>query len=329
MTAFSVQTCGDAHALLNSNRGTKEERAEERDEQWEAQQAVLERRRGNSWQDVSMSCMSCFNIINCFGATMPVACKCASACAKCKFSRYALLAITDCNYHEKSHDSSELPKQVTYTTLHRTTLLSYSQDVQATAPNLPSTGPPYTQSMCSVITSAWLWLQGVEARRAEVRKYAGDPAYKKKVDEERRAKKKAEVQDPCQPPQVNMHACHAHHLRTCCLLVNTHLAHKAVSDAIKLAPTRVVAHFCLCIELQPFMHGLLIIIRISCLGNRVAAIGWKQVLHICVSACASLYRLATVAQCMFLMHAFNCNAGRCKPCSKVRHHHPNSTFWYA
>ena len=36
-------------------------------------------------------------------------------------------------------------------------------------------------------------LQGVDARRAEVRKYAGDPAYKKKIDEERRAKKKAEV----------------------------------------------------------------------------------------------------------------------------------------
>lgn len=35
------------------NRGTKEERAEERDEQWEAQQAVLKRRRSNSWQDVS------------------------------------------------------------------------------------------------------------------------------------------------------------------------------------------------------------------------------------------------------------------------------------
>lgn len=35
--------------------------------------------------------------------------------------------------------------------------------------------------------------QDVQARRAEVRKYAGDPAYKKKVDEERRARKKAEV----------------------------------------------------------------------------------------------------------------------------------------
>ena len=116
MTAFSVQSFGDAHALLNSNRGTKEERAEERDEQWEAQQAVLKRRRGNSWQDVSMSCVSCSNIINCFGATMLVACKCASACAKCNFPRYALLAITDCDYHEKSRDSPELPKQVTYTT---------------------------------------------------------------------------------------------------------------------------------------------------------------------------------------------------------------------
>lgn len=36
-------------------------------------------------------------------------------------------------------------------------------------------------------------MQDVEARRAEVRKYAGDPVYKKKVDEERRARKKKEV----------------------------------------------------------------------------------------------------------------------------------------
>lgn len=34
-------------------RGTKQERAAERDEQWEAQQNVLKRRRGNLWQDVS------------------------------------------------------------------------------------------------------------------------------------------------------------------------------------------------------------------------------------------------------------------------------------
>ena len=36
-------------------------------------------------------------------------------------------------------------------------------------------------------------LQDVDARRAEVRKYNSDPAYKKKVDDERRARKKAEV----------------------------------------------------------------------------------------------------------------------------------------
>ncbi|KAA6420469.1 MAG: hypothetical protein FRX49_09630 [Trebouxia sp. A1-2] len=32
-------------------RGTKQERAAERDEQWEAQQEVLKRRRGNLWQN--------------------------------------------------------------------------------------------------------------------------------------------------------------------------------------------------------------------------------------------------------------------------------------
>ena len=36
-------------------------------------------------------------------------------------------------------------------------------------------------------------LQDVEARRAEVRKYQTNPAYKKEVDDERRARKKAEV----------------------------------------------------------------------------------------------------------------------------------------
>ena len=36
-------------------------------------------------------------------------------------------------------------------------------------------------------------MQDVEARRAEVRKYQSNPEYKKKVDDERRAKKKAEV----------------------------------------------------------------------------------------------------------------------------------------
>jgi len=35
-------------------RGTKQERAAERDEQWEAQQEVLKRRRGNLWQNVSV-----------------------------------------------------------------------------------------------------------------------------------------------------------------------------------------------------------------------------------------------------------------------------------
>ena len=36
-------------------------------------------------------------------------------------------------------------------------------------------------------------VKDVNARRAEVRKYQTNPAYKKKVDDERRAKKKAEV----------------------------------------------------------------------------------------------------------------------------------------
>lgn len=43
--------------LLNiafGNRGTKQERAAERDEQWEAQQHILKRRRGNLWQDVGI-----------------------------------------------------------------------------------------------------------------------------------------------------------------------------------------------------------------------------------------------------------------------------------
>ena len=44
--------------------------------------------------------------------------------------------------------------------------------------------------------------QDVEARRAEVRKYAGDPVYKKKVDEERRARKKKEVKQ-----HLNKHLC--------------------------------------------------------------------------------------------------------------------------
>ena len=35
-------------------RGTPKERAAERDEQWEAQQEVLKRRRGNLWQSVSL-----------------------------------------------------------------------------------------------------------------------------------------------------------------------------------------------------------------------------------------------------------------------------------
>lgn len=38
-----------------------------------------------------------------------------------------------------------------------------------------------------------LALQDVEARRAEVRKYQTNPAYKKEVDDERRARKKAEA----------------------------------------------------------------------------------------------------------------------------------------
>ena len=38
--------------------------------------------------------------------------------------------------------------------------------------------------------------QGVEERRAEVRKYRSDPEYKKRVDEERRERKKRENPDP-------------------------------------------------------------------------------------------------------------------------------------
>ena len=41
-----------------------------------------------------------------------------------------------------------------------------------------------------------LALQDVEARRAEVRKYQTNPAYKKEVDDERRARKKAEASVP-------------------------------------------------------------------------------------------------------------------------------------
>ena len=37
-------------------------------------------------------------------------------------------------------------------------------------------------------------LQEVKARRAEVKKYSTDPVYKKKIDDERRRKKEAEVQ---------------------------------------------------------------------------------------------------------------------------------------
>ncbi|DBA79664.1 TPA: hypothetical protein ACH3X1_008340 [Trebouxia sp. C0004] len=40
-----------------------------------------------------------------------------------------------------------------------------------------------------------LWQNDVEARRAEVRKYQTNPAYKKQVDDERRARKKAEKKD--------------------------------------------------------------------------------------------------------------------------------------
>ena len=36
-------------------------------------------------------------------------------------------------------------------------------------------------------------LQEVKARRAEVKKYSTDPVYKKKIDDERRKKKEAEV----------------------------------------------------------------------------------------------------------------------------------------
>ena len=105
---------------------------------------------------------------------------------------------------------------------------------------------PYTRSMCSVIIPAWLWLQGVEARRAEVRKYAGDPAYKKKVDEERRAKKKAEVQGPCQPPQVNLHACHVHHLHTCfaSCLTNIWYTRQSQTQSSLLQPELVPISVC-------------------------------------------------------------------------------------
>ena len=43
-------------------RGSKEERASERDEQWEAQQEVLRRRRGNTWQSVS-TCTPCNGVV--------------------------------------------------------------------------------------------------------------------------------------------------------------------------------------------------------------------------------------------------------------------------
>ncbi len=50
----SSLVCQVNASLRMCSRGTKQERAAERDEQWEAQQEVLKRRRGNLWQNVSV-----------------------------------------------------------------------------------------------------------------------------------------------------------------------------------------------------------------------------------------------------------------------------------
>lgn len=41
-----------------------------------------------------------------------------------------------------------------------------------------------------------MFLQTVKDRRAEVRKYTSDPAYKEKIDAERRERRKRENPDP-------------------------------------------------------------------------------------------------------------------------------------